>query len=401
MSSKIVVVSSAFTDEHKRIIEAVASKHGETVDFYTTSREAIPHVEDAEVVYGFGTKLPEAAPKLKWFCTSSAGIDIYVGSKAFENKDVLFTNSSGSYGLPIAEHIIMMSLQLMRRMPDYQKLIDSRGWTKDYLPIKTLFGSKILVLGTGNLGTVFAERVRSFEPESLVGISRSGAPNDVFDRVFSMDALKAAIGGGSAGIGDAAGSNSPGGGAADGLNSVGCGVVDGSNSPGGDAAEGSNSVGCGVADGSNSAGGGVAVNLGKDMVDELSEIIENTDLLVMCLPGGAGTENVLDAAFIDKLPRDAYVVNVGRGSSVDEDSLQAALTEGRLAGAALDVFKTEPLPPESSLWSTPGLLVTPHISGQEANPWTVMNNALMFAEDLDNYLSGRPLVHTASLKAGY
>lgn len=390
MSNKIVVVSSAFTDEHKRIIEAVASKHGETVDFYTTSQEAIPHVEDAEVVYGFGTKLPEAAPKLKWFCTSSAGIDIYVGSKAFENKDVLFTNSSGSYGLPIAEHIIMMSLQLMRRMPDYQKLIDSRGWTKDYLPIKTLFGSKILVLGTGNLGTVFAERVRSFEPESLVGISRSGAPNDAFDRVFSMDALKAAIGGGSAGIVDAAGSNSAGGGVADGSNSVGGGVADGLNSVGG-----------GVADRSNSPGGGNAVNLDKDMVDDLSEIIENTDLLVMCLPGGAGTENVLDAAFIDKLPSDAYVVNVGRGSSVDEDSLQAALTEGRLAGAALDVFKTEPLPPESSLWSTPGLLVTPHISGQEANPWTVMNNALMFAEDLDNYLSGRPLVHTASLKAGY
>ncbi len=316
------------------MIAAVAEKHGETVDFYTTAADAIPNVGDAEVIYGFGTKLPEAAPNLKWFCTSSAGIDIYPKSPAFAGKDVLFSNSSGSFGLPIAEYIIMMSLFMMRKMPEYQEIINKREWTTSYKPIKTLFGSKIMVLGTGDLGTVFAKRVRSFEPELLIGVSKSGRPNESFDQVFSMDELKASL------------------------------------DPG-------------------------------DKSSELSSIISEIDLLVMCLPGAPGTENILNDAFINKLPNTAYVINVGRGSAVDEDAIIAALNEGRLAGATLDVFKTEPLPNDNPLWTTPGLLVTPHISGQEANPWTIMNNAAMFAEDLDNYLSGRPLAHSADLIRGY
>ncbi|SOD97681.1 NAD(P)-dependent oxidoreductase [Blastococcus haudaquaticus] len=88
-----------------------------------------------------------------------------------------------------------------------------------------------------------------------------------------------------------------------------------------------------------------------------------TDVLVMILPSTAGTRNALDAARLAALPSHALVVNVGRGSTVDEPALVAALAEGRIAGAALDVTAVEPLPADSPLWDAPNLLLTPHAAG--------------------------------------
>jgi phosphoglycerate dehydrogenase-like enzyme len=88
-----------------------------------------------------------------------------------------------------------------------------------------------------------------------------------------------------------------------------------------------------------------------------------TDVLLMILPATPETANALDAGRLAALPPHAYVVNVGRGSTVDEAALVAALTEGRLAGAALDVTAVEPLPAGSPLWDAPNLLLTPHAAG--------------------------------------
>ncbi|MGY1712276.1 NAD(P)-dependent oxidoreductase [Geodermatophilus sp. SYSU D00758] len=96
---------------------------------------------------------------------------------------------------------------------------------------------------------------------------------------------------------------------------------------------------------------------------DLERELARTDVLVMILPSTAGTRHALDARRLGALPAHAHVVNVGRGSTVDEAALTAALAEGRLAGAALDVTETEPLPPDSPLWDAPGLLLTPHAAG--------------------------------------
>lgn len=95
----------------------------------------------------------------------------------------------------------------------------------------------------------------------------------------------------------------------------------------------------------------------------LEEELGRTDVLIMILPSQAGTDRALDARRLAALPAHAYVVNVGRGSTVDEPALVAALTERRLAGAALDVTSTEPLPPDSPLWDAPNLVLTPHAAG--------------------------------------
>ena len=97
--------------------------------------------------------------------------------------------------------------------------------------------------------------------------------------------------------------------------------------------------------------------------EELEAELGQTDVLVMILPATEATTHALDAARLAALPRHAFVVNVGRGTTVDEPALVAALTEGGIAGAALDVTEVEPLPADSPLWDAPNLLLTPHAAG--------------------------------------
>jgi len=97
--------------------------------------------------------------------------------------------------------------------------------------------------------------------------------------------------------------------------------------------------------------------------DDLAAELPRTDVLIMILPATDATTRALDAGRLSALPAHAYVVNVGRGATVDEPALVAALAEGRIAGAALDVTETEPLPAESPLWDAPNLLLTPHAAG--------------------------------------
>lgn len=97
--------------------------------------------------------------------------------------------------------------------------------------------------------------------------------------------------------------------------------------------------------------------------DEVPQALPGTDVLIGILPATSTTRRALDAAVFARLPRHAWVVNVGRGSTLDEDALLEAVRGGRIAGAALDVFRTEPLPPTSPLWDEPRILITPHAAG--------------------------------------
>lgn len=97
--------------------------------------------------------------------------------------------------------------------------------------------------------------------------------------------------------------------------------------------------------------------------EQLESELGHTDVLVMILPSTEATRDALDAGRLAALPAHALVVNVGRGSTVDEAALVAALTEGRIAGAALDVTAVEPLPADSPLWEAPNLVLTPHAAG--------------------------------------
>ncbi|CAH0014858.1 unnamed protein product [Clonostachys rhizophaga] len=97
--------------------------------------------------------------------------------------------------------------------------------------------------------------------------------------------------------------------------------------------------------------------------DHLAKLLPETDALVMILPGSDSTKNALNAERLKLLPNHAWVVNVGRGTSIDEDALVDALEKNEIGGAALDVFQTEPLPESSRLWKAPNVVVSPHAAG--------------------------------------
>ena len=102
---------------------------------------------------------------------------------------------------------------------------------------------------------------------------------------------------------------------------------------------------------------------GYEVVDDIDAVLPTADVLVMILPSAPSTDHALDARKLALLPPSAWLVNVGRGSTVDEDALVDAIRTGALAGAALDVTATEPLPVDSPLWDLPEVLITPHAAG--------------------------------------
>ncbi|BFU44022.1 NAD(P)-dependent oxidoreductase [Krasilnikovia sp. MM14-A1004] len=96
---------------------------------------------------------------------------------------------------------------------------------------------------------------------------------------------------------------------------------------------------------------------------DLPGLLPRADVLIMILPAAPDTARALDAGLLGLLPAHAWLVNVGRGSTVDADAVLAAIRAGRLGGAALDVFDAEPLPPESGLWDEPNVIISPHAAG--------------------------------------
>ena len=136
-------------------------------------------------------------------------------------------------------------------------------------------------------------------------------------------------------------------------------------------------------------------------VSELDSILPQTDLLAMSLPATPETKGILSRERLALLPEGAYIVNVGRGSAIDEEALADNLESGHLAGAALDVFQTEPLPADNRLWKTKNLLITPHIAGNMTLPYTKDKNVQMFIEDLKNFAKGKPLHYLVDRKLGY
>lgn len=97
--------------------------------------------------------------------------------------------------------------------------------------------------------------------------------------------------------------------------------------------------------------------------DSLADELAKTDILVMILPDTPATEKALDAEKLAQLPDHAFVVNVGRGRTVDEEAFVKALTDGVIAGAAVDVTAVEPLPEDSPMWDAPNLIISPHAAG--------------------------------------
>jgi phosphoglycerate dehydrogenase-like enzyme len=123
----------------------------------------------------------------------------------------------------------------------------------------------------------------------------------------------------------------------------------------------------------------------------------NLDYLVCCLPGTAATASIVDEAFLDALPHRAWLVNIGRGTTVNEAALVNALNNRSLAGAVLDVFMEEPLPRAHPLWSTPNTFITSHTAARNYPP----DIASLFIKNYKLFILGKPLLYQVNFERGY
>ena len=134
-------------------------------------------------------------------------------------------------------------------------------------------------------------------------------------------------------------------------------------------------------------------------VSRLGDLLEEADWVVIAAPHTRDTERLIGAPELARMKPSARLVNLGRGALVDEDALYVALRGGAIAGAALDVFCEEPLPPDHPFWSLKEVILTPHTSGLGPRYW---ERALaQFTDNLRRYVAGEPLRNIVDKRAGY
>ncbi len=132
---------------------------------------------------------------------------------------------------------------------------------------------------------------------------------------------------------------------------------------------------------------------------ELHNVLPNADYLLLCAPETAETNSLIGAQQLAQMKRTARLINVGRGSLVDEAALISALESGALAGAAVDVAQAEPLPATSPLWRTSNLFITPHTSALSDRLWP--RETAMLMDLLERWFDGRELFNRVDFARGY
>jgi len=133
--------------------------------------------------------------------------------------------------------------------------------------------------------------------------------------------------------------------------------------------------------------------------DRLPDLLARSDVVVLAAPHTPETKRLIGRPELDRVKRGALLVNIARGRLVDDDALAEALRDGRLGGAALDVFSREPLDPSSPYWDLPNVIITPHTSGAMQDYWTPL--VALFSENLRRFEHGLPLLNVVDKVAGY
>ncbi|MFM8409085.1 MAG: D-2-hydroxyacid dehydrogenase, partial [Alphaproteobacteria bacterium] len=133
--------------------------------------------------------------------------------------------------------------------------------------------------------------------------------------------------------------------------------------------------------------------------ESLHELLGWADFVVLALPLTAETNGLIGREAIEAMRSSAFLVNVARGEVVDDDALVDALRRGRIAGAALDAFRTEPLPPDSPWWTLPNVIVTPHVSGYAPDYFAAFVE--LWRDNLRRWTQGRPLRNVVDKRLGY
>ena len=279
-------------------------------------------IADTEVVM-LPWALPEATvarilqvPTLRWVQTVTAGIDHVLRALPADH-DLVITNASGVFDVPIAEMVLTYILATAKRLPEFLAQQRAKRW--QLLRLREVADLTVGVVGLGSIGSEIAARCQGLGMRVIATRRHPerGAPH--VDEVLGAD--------------------------------------------------------------------------------QLPDLLAAADYVVVAAPLTEETRGLIGAAALRRMRSDAWLINIARGAIVDEAALIAALQEGSIAGAALDVFAEEPLPTSSPLWDLPNVIVTPHNSW--STPQLKAREAELFLENLARYVHGQPLRNVVDSSRGY
>jgi phosphoglycerate dehydrogenase-like enzyme len=271
---------------------------------------------------------PELVPNLKWVQFHYAGIDYIQGSPLLEKSELIFSSMSGASAIQEAEYILMMMLGLGHRMPDLAANQFKKEWPIDRWDRFTPFELSGSTVGLVGYGSISRELARILQILNVKVLAAKKDAKHPADSGYSIE-----------GHGDPEG------------------------------------------------------NYFHRLypIEALKQMLKLCDFVVITVPLTPDTKGLIGEPEIQAMKPGAFLVHVARGGIVDEAALITALNEHKIAGAALDVFVQEPLPPDSPLWKAPNLIITPHVSGFSSH--YKERAGVMFAENLDRYLHGEPVLN--------
>jgi len=278
------------------------------------------------------------APRLSWVHSATSGVERALTPAARE-RGVLVTNARGVFSRPIAEYVLMMILAVSRRLPQLLELQRERTWQP--LEGAELRDVTVGIVGLGSLGRAVGALATAFGCR-VVAVRRhaeSGAA-----RAEGVGAADASVDPGDRAFGEVM------------LDRVG----------------------------------------GPEM---LPELLAESDFIVLAAPLTPETEEMINERTLAMVKPGAWIINVARGRLVDERAMLRALRDGPLGGAVLDTFRDEPLPPMSSFYDLPNVIVTPHTAWSSTR---VLDRSVeLFCENLRRFAAGEPLLNVVDPRAGY
>jgi len=297
-----------------RKIHAAAPGY-ELLDLSTNPPDA--ELATCEILFGnVGMDTIAKMPALKWVHAQTAGVEGYVHLP----EDIPLTNSSGAYGIAIAEYMLTMSLALLRNLPAYIAQQYQQKWEASGRGYN-IHDCNITVVGMGDIGGRYAIICNALGA-NVTGVVRSPRAElpPYVSRLFTTS--------------------------------------------------------------------------------EIDEALRDADIVALAMPGTDETAGLLSRQRLQGMKKGAIIINVGRGSAIDQDAMTDLLVSGHLGGAALDVTTPEPLPQGNQLWSLPNVIITPHVShgGRDNTSELVVGK---FVQYLQDYLAGRPFARVVDKGAGY
>ena len=336
MAVKVLSVMK-LKEEHLEALRSVSPELRVEQVSCDTPEQMKPLLGDVEVLltWDFPFDPAEVAPRLRWIQFFSAGIDHVLDSPVMKS-DVIITTASGIHAVNMGEYALGFMLALVKRFPKAWDYKRRKEWPEHR--VRELRSDELRgkTVGIIGYGSIGREVARLARAFGMRVLAMKRDVTRREDRGYRIP-----------GTGDPDGS-----------------IPEELYPP-----------------------------------EKLREMLAQCDFVVVAAPLTPETRHLIGRGELAAMKPTAYLINIARGGLVDEAALVEALNEGRIAGAALDTFEREPLPPESPLWDMPNVIITPHVAGATARYFDRITE--LFAENLRRYLRGQRLLNVVDKKLGY